>query len=329
MAFEQSSWKRPDPGLEQAAEFGDSRAMMRLAHFFERRDPQRAQLWLQDAAEAGESEAMYRLAELLAGREACQARHWYRRAAEAGHLEAMYAMAATVDDVKEREGWLRRAAQNGYVEAKLELGRALRDRGSPQEAEHWLRAAAEDERWFKSRDPVAVEAGLGPRHQACLDLVALLVEQGRFDEAEQWRDRAEHVLRLERDANRYLCRRSGTGTVVVTAVVATAVIPFLQALMSKAAEDAYGQARALVHRMLRRAPAQSEDRNGATLLIADDADAHITLCLWSDVSDEALRALASLNLDELAAQRPDRGRIRLVWNPANSRWQIRGDQQDR
>ncbi len=84
--------ERPDPGLVQAAEIGDSRAMMRLAHFFERRDPEQAHRWFHDAAEAGESEAMYRLAEFLTGRQADQARHWYRRAAEAGHLQAMYAM---------------------------------------------------------------------------------------------------------------------------------------------------------------------------------------------------------------------------------------------
>ncbi|ANP51666.1 TPR repeat protein [Streptomyces griseochromogenes] len=330
MAFEQSSWERPDRGLEQAAEFGDSRAMMRLAHFFERRDPQRAQRWFQDAAEAGESDAMYRLAELLAGREADQALHWYRRAAEAGHLQAMYAMGTTCDDADERGGWLRHAAENGHADAKLELGRALRDRDLSQEAEHWLRAAAEDdgEQWIEPRDPAEIDAGLGPRHQACLELVTLLAAQGRIDEAGQWRDRAKRVLEWEANVNRAFYRRSATGTVVVTAVVATSVIPFVQALMSKAAEDAYGQARALVQRMLRRSPAQSEARSGATLLIADDPDAHITLCLWSDVSDEALRALASLNLDELTAQRPDRGRIRLVWNPADARWQIRGDQPD-
>ncbi|MER6084232.1 hypothetical protein [Streptomyces sp. NPDC001833] len=61
----------------------------------------------------------------------------------------------------------------------------------------------------------------------------------------------------------------------------------------------------------------------------DDTDAQITLCLWSDVTDEALRALTSLNLDELTAQRPDRGEIRLVWNPAQSRWRIRGAETDR
>ncbi|GAA0975756.1 tetratricopeptide repeat protein [Streptomyces rhizosphaericus] len=127
MAFE-----RPDPGLEQAAACGDSRAMMRLARFFEDWNPEQSQRWFHDAAEVGESEAMYRLAELLTKGQADQARHWYRRAAEAGHLEAMYAMSRIGDNLEERGRWLRRAAHSGQVEAKLELGRALRDRACPK-----------------------------------------------------------------------------------------------------------------------------------------------------------------------------------------------------
>ncbi|MGJ3559795.1 tetratricopeptide repeat protein [Streptomyces sp. INA 01156] len=61
------------------------------------------------------------------------------------------------------------------------------------------------------------------------------------------------------------------------------------------------------------------------LLIADDAEAGITLFVWSNASDEALRALSSLDMDELAVRRPDQGRVRLVWHPATGRWRIRGE----
>ncbi|MGW5498689.1 hypothetical protein, partial [Streptomyces olivaceoviridis] len=61
------------------------------------------------------------------------------------------------------------------------------------------------------------------------------------------------------------------------------------------------------------------------LLIADDPEAGITLYLWSNASDEALRALSSLDLDEMTARRPDQGRVRLVWHPATGRWHIRGE----
>ncbi|MEU5540616.1 hypothetical protein, partial [Streptomyces sp. NPDC020362] len=74
---------------------------------------------------------------------------------------------------------------------------------------------------------------------------------------------------------------------------------------AKVAEDAYEQARELVRRILRRAPTQPDASNSATLLVADDPDARITLCLWSNITDEALRALSSLDLNELTAQRPD------------------------
>ncbi|MET8947654.1 hypothetical protein ABZX30_29980 [Streptomyces sp. NPDC004542] len=130
-------------------------------------------------------------------------------------------------------------------------------------------------------------------------------------------------------------------TVAATALVTTAVVPFVQALVSKAAEDAYGQARSLVRRMLRQngqpastaEPAQPvgepvgepTDEEEPGLLIADDTEAGITLFMWSNASDEALRALSSLDMDELITRRPDQGRVRLVWHPTSGRWRIRGE----
>ncbi|MCX5367157.1 hypothetical protein OG864_51755 [Streptomyces sp. NBC_00124] len=60
------------------------------------------------------------------------------------------------------------------------------------------------------------------------------------------------------------------------------------------------------------------------LAIVQDPDEQITIFLWSNASDEALQALAALDLDELTLRRPDRGRVQLVWNPASAKWQIRG-----
>ncbi|MGW1160933.1 hypothetical protein ACWD48_22460, partial [Streptomyces sp. NPDC002519] len=211
---------------------------------------------------------------------------------------------------------------------RWELARPLLNRGLHQEAEHWLRVATDTGKtqrieplnWRETR------ADLRLLQQACLDLADLLDAQGRVEEAGEWRDRAKRADRLSR-------AHFNTGglaeAMVTTAVVTTAVVPFVQALVSKVAEDAYGQARALIRRMMRRTPSPAGTGRGATLLIVDDTAAQITLCLWSDVTDEALRALASLSLDELTAQRPDRGQIRLVWNPAQSRWRIRGDESGR
>jgi hypothetical protein len=115
-------------------------------------------------------------------------------------------------------------------------------------------------------------------------------------------------------------------------VVTTAVVPFLQALKS-VAEDAYGQARQLVRRLLRR-NGRSNDRNEESLQPAADAepglailqdpDAGITLFLWSNASDEALRAISALDLGELTLRRPDQGQVHLVWHPAPGTWHIRG-----
>ncbi|MGW2698396.1 tetratricopeptide repeat protein [Streptomyces sp. NPDC001296] len=325
VTFEQSDPSAPNLGLERAAQFGDCQAMLHLA-FFAERDPERAEQWLHAAADTGDSSAMYGLAELLSARQSDQAQHWYHRAADAGHPPAMYLMSAISDDAQEREKWLRHAAQSGHLRAGVELARPLLNRGLHQEAEYWLRAATgagktrrtEPLRWRETR------ADLRLLQQACLDLADLLDAQDRVEEAGEWRNRAK---RADRRAGSHSRMGGLADAMVTTAVVTTAVVPFVQALVSKAADDAYGQARALIRRMMRHTPAPPETAH--TLLIVDDTDAQITLCLWSDVTDEALRALASLNLDELTAQRPDRGQIRLVWNPAQARWRIRGAETDR
>ncbi|WP_461091553.1 hypothetical protein, partial [Streptomyces incanus] len=140
-----------------------------------------------------------------------------------------------------------------------------------------------------------------------------------------------HLTRAPENQLTHCPQNPGLDTVVVT----TAVIPFLQALTAKVAEDAYGQARQLVRRLLRR-NGRSNDRNeGASsstsavgaepgLAILQDPDAGITLFLWSNASDEALRALSSLDLGELMLRRPDQGRVHLVWHPASGTWHIRG-----
>lgn len=123
------------------------------------------------------------------------------------------------------------------------------------------------------------------------------------------------------------------GTAALTALtvmVTTAVLPFVQALVSKAAEEAYGQARDLIRRLIRRAAGPRDPQappapEGTTLAIVDDPEAGISLHLRADVSDEALQALASFDLAELIARKPDQGRVRLVWHPSAHTWRIRGE----
>nr|WP_058043909.1 hypothetical protein [Streptomyces roseifaciens] len=114
-------------------------------------------------------------------------------------------------------------------------------------------------------------------------------------------------------------------------------MPFLQAIASKVAEDAYGQARQLVRRLLRRndgneeeekekssPPSSSDVETGPGLAILQDPDAGLTLFLWSNASDEALRALSSLDLNELTLRRPDQGQVHLVWHAESGTWHVRG-----
>jgi hypothetical protein len=162
-------------------------------------------------------------------------------------------------------------------------------------------------------------------------LLAEILEQlGRTEEAYKWHAQAlQHPHVVKR-------RAYSLPELAATAVVTTAIVPFLQALTAKVAEDAYGQARRMVRRLLRR-NGRDNDRNAESsqrtapstgaepgLAILQDPDAGITLFLWSNASDEALRALSSLDFRELTLRRPDQGQVHLVWHPASGTWHIRG-----
>ncbi|GAA2229964.1 hypothetical protein [Streptomyces indiaensis] len=358
-----------DPHLELAAEAGDVGAMTALGSHL-RRSPgrwDRAERWLVAAAEAGGPEAMHCLSTLYWERavwepngEAYRARsvYWCRRAAQAGWFEAVQLMGTENGiSTEEREFWLRRALEGGDRSAMTGLARLARERERPDEAEHWYRMAIDhglsyvrgewafllldQGRPNEAEECVRREAEAGS-WEAAGHLAAVLRRLGRTQEAATWQAKCDagHARDTEREMREGEAspRHAPPGdlvAVVVTALVTTAVVPFIQALVSKAAEDSYGQARGLVLRMLHRngepeATAEpveecaGEEEPG--LLIADDAEVGIALILWSNASDEALRALSSLDLDELTARRPDQGRVRLVWHPATGRWHIRGSQ---
>ncbi|MFI6661505.1 hypothetical protein ACIBL8_38995 [Streptomyces sp. NPDC050523] len=108
----------------------------------------------------------------------------------------------------------------------------------------------------------------------------------------------------------------------------TALVPFIQALVAKTADDAYGHTRQFIQRLVRRHRTTNNHSNAqdpppsppavdadAGLGIVQDPDTGISLILWSNASDEALRALAALDLDELMLRRPDQGQVHLVWHP--------------
>jgi TPR repeat protein len=243
-------------------------------------------------------------------------------------------------DDDEREYWLRRAAEGGDAYAMTSLAELTTRREQFDEAERWYRLAVgrgsrtarvdlamllmQQDRFADAEDAVRPAAEADSLRGMEL-LAEVLRKLGRTEEAADWEDKHEALVAKERLQPDYAL--PGIATVATTALVTTAVMPFIQALVSKAAEDAYGQARSLVRRMLRRneLPAAEPEEAAPRLLIADDEDSGVTHFLWSNASDEALRALSSLDTAQLTARRPDQGRVRLVWHPGDGTWHIRGE----
>lgn len=105
--------------------------------------------WLHRAARHGVPYAQLHYANRLfdAGR-LREARYWLERAWSAGYAQAGYRLARRLAEGDEKAGQraervLRRAAQMGHGAARYRLGRALLDT-APEEAEQWLRLAADD-----------------------------------------------------------------------------------------------------------------------------------------------------------------------------------------
>lgn len=350
---------RPDPNIELAAQAGDPAAMRILSQYLadaSQRDRILADQWLFTAAEAGDPEAMYEQAQAHfkeQGDAALEAwEYWLGRAAEAGWLAAIQDKVRYSASEVQREFWLRKAAVGGAPESMLTLADLLAERGEAPEAEHWYRTAVGtgfmvarscyasfltgQGRWAEAEQYVRPGAEAGSLRDA-ERMVEILQELGRAEEAARWRVQVETLQARERE---WVLPGVAAGGIAVaevatTALVTTAVVPFLHALSAKVAEDAYGQARQLVRRLLRRngkddrheEPSQSSASDANTepgLALLQDPDTGVTLFLWSNASDEALRALSSLDLGELTLRRPDQGQVHLVWHPASGTWRIRG-----
>ncbi|MFC8433395.1 tetratricopeptide repeat protein [Streptomyces sp. NPDC057253] len=347
---------RPDQNIELAAKAGDPGAMRVLGQYLQTApepctDRVEAERWLLAAAEAGDPEAMFELAWVFRERADDDAwMSWCRRAAEAGWVGAMRAMALITSGTDEEEFWLRRAASGGARPEMLRLANMLAGKGQATEAEQWYHAAlthglasarhdlasfliAQD-RPAEAETYVKAEAEAGSQ-AAATRLAEALERLGRVDEAAEWRTRAETLGSWEGGSG--VPAGPGWVEVIVTAVVTTALVPFIQTLVSKTADDAYGHARQFIQRLVRRNRTTSNDSNeeeapnspaaveaNVGLAIVQDPEANISLVLWSNASDEALRALSALDMNELTLRRPDQGQVHLVWHPASRSWHIRG-----
>lgn len=275
----------PDPNLVLAAEAGDVVAMKVLGRFLYRSGGRElAERWLLVSAESGDPEAMFYLSRVYEDRavnrrphadaDEARAANWCRRAAQAGWTEAMSRMGGHRGiSTEEQEFWLRRAAGAGDWPAMTALARLADKQKRPDDAEHWYRMAIDhsaswvvrtsfSDRLMRQGRLSEAEALLRPEAEAgstedARQLADILNKLGGKQEASAWQEKHE-VLRA-RDARemKEFLNQPVTGppelaTVAVTALVTTAVVPFIQALVAHTAEDAYGHARGLVRRMLRR-----------------------------------------------------------------------------
>ncbi|MFF2777542.1 tetratricopeptide repeat protein [Streptomyces sp. NPDC058052] len=168
--------------LADAAAAGDVHAACNLGVLLlNDRRPREAEPWLLRAHEAGMEPRPAHLLALVLERQGRdeEAGRWFRTAADLGHAESSGQVGRRLADSGDTAGaerYLRQAAGAGGLADLLNLGLFLSRTGRPGdrgEAEQLLRRAAE-------QDPVRPAGLLG----------ALLLEQGRPQEAEPWLVRA-------------------------------------------------------------------------------------------------------------------------------------------
>jgi hypothetical protein len=103
-------------------------------------------------------------------------------------------------------------------------------------------------------------------------------------------------------------------TVITTAVVTAAVVPFVQGLISRAAEDSYQAVRNVLRRRFAAARGREPDPGSRPVLVIKDGD--VALFIRPELDDDAIVKLADIP-GSLPA-----GRLQIYWNEAERRWQI-------
>ncbi|MFF1292633.1 MULTISPECIES: hypothetical protein [unclassified Streptomyces] len=344
---EKESWSHPMPEgalsaqeetlLQAAAERGDVFASWRLGRALLSVDgqAQEARHWLTAAARGGHREARIRLAWLDAGRKLYRSHRkpkvdqWFRRTAASGgylasmagtrgrHGEALLReLAAAGDafsaryvaiqaggsgDTDAQMRWYARAAELGDGVSALLLGQALEQQGKLEEAEDVYRRAA-------------ASADASSRHVAAAryELRELLRRQGKPVPAD-----LQHA-----EPPPPLLRGDPTPTIVATAVVTTALVPFIQTLATKAAEEAYGAARSLISRLLHSDQrATAPPPSGPVFYVLQDPQSGTHLELRTGrLDDEALHALTLTDLEALAAPDPAGGTVTIRWDDSVGLW---------
>ncbi|MEU3407551.1 hypothetical protein ABZ766_26895 [Streptomyces sp. NPDC006670] len=120
--------------------------------------------------------------------------------------------------------------------------------------------------------------------------------------------------------------RGNVGIMTVAAAVAgmtvtTAVLPFLQSLAAQAGQQAFEAARASTRRLIRR---NGEDapaiHSGRQQIAVEETGTGLRFIVPPDLPDAALAALASADLEALAAPVEGGARATIHWDEASGQW---------
>lgn len=316
------------PLLAQAAAAGDSRAKALSTVRGQRREV--AETQLAQAARQEDPDAVFALG--LLGLRHCSPVLWMLELHQSGSgtTQSSGVLPEDLAAIASSAQWLQAAAYRGVAPAMARLARL------PTLTEHervqWLHAAATAGAWRSASHYADRLSGMDQKEEAVrwyeLDaeagsayaatrLAMLYGEKGDHKRASEFQR-----LAAELDRPPFMgVAVADVAPIVITALATTAVVPFLQTLVTKTAEDAYPHIRALIARLFNRnsRPGPYDSSPHRLLLVQDDVKA-IELFLWADVSDDALRALGELNLSELMTLPVNDEGVRLAWDAGRGKW---------
>ncbi len=260
---------------------------------------------------------------------------WVVAAARSGDGRAMRCLAHRTSPgraareirVLETARWFAEAARHGDSQARAELDSYLRDEHF---AQHLARMPAQSS-WRRARTPQECRAGAEQGYASCmLRWAAQLRALGpdHDTEAEQWLAKSS---RGKPDLPTPPATTAGLSpaavTIVLTAVVTAAVVPFVQAMVTKAGEDSYNGLRRwlleVFHGVL--PPRHKPDAQDQLLVISPPPGQQpaALLQVWTDLPDEAITALSQLLYDmRLAQPTASDAAKRWYWNTSSRRWEL-------
>jgi hypothetical protein len=260
---------------------------------------------------------------------------WVVAAARSGDARAMRCLAHRVSphqttheaQVLETAHWFAEAARHGDRQATAELDSYLQ---TEHFAQHLARVPAEST-WRRTRVPQECRAGAEQGYASCMLRWAAHLRALGPDhdaEADQWLERAQHGQPdLPMPPGPTIGLSPDPAGVVLTAGVTAAVIPFVQAMVTKAGEDSYDGLRHWLLDVFRRAlpPRHKPDPRDQLLVISQPPDKqHAALLqVWTDLPDEAITALSQLLYDMRIAQPAKQdSEKRWYWNNGTRRWEL-------